>query len=333
MSLIRSYERAQGIPLRQRSGVIVITAAASYLVVAAVVMYYLLPVGFAMEGAELLLAQVGTVLVGAAVVAYVATTVRRGIRRRAALWALADDAGWEYAADVSDRIWGGSIDEQIERSARTTTDYLRAAQPVPFDTAERVFSVGSGEGATLHTTRMVRIPLSAEAPRITLRSRRGGGALSALPRVPHGRSELTLEGNFSDVFVVSVPHGYEVDALYLLTPDLMAILLDHASECDLEIIDATLHLYLSPLDLSDPHELSGFLTVVGVLHERFSRRTALYRDDAAPPVDADAYRRAGDTLAQGARSIDARARVGPIAAAVLAPLVPLAIGLVWTQFA
>lgn len=245
---------------------------------------------------------------------------------------LAADAGWEYVADVSDRIWGGSIDEQIERSMRWTTDYLSAAEPVPFDTAVRVFSVGEGQGATLHTTRMVRIPLSAEAPRITLRSRRGGGALSALPRVPRTRNELTLEGGFSDVFEVSVPDGYEVDALYLLTPDLMAILLDHAADCDLEIIDGTLHLYLSPVDLTDPEQLNGFLAVVGILHERFGRRTALYRDDTAPPVDAGTYRRSGDTLARDARTIDTRSRVGPIVAAVLTPLVPLTLGLVWMQF-
>lgn len=67
MSLIRCYERAQGVPLHQRAGAIALTAAVSYLAVAAVVMFYLLPVGFALEGAELLLAQVGAVLVGAAV--------------------------------------------------------------------------------------------------------------------------------------------------------------------------------------------------------------------------------------------------------------------------
>ncbi|WP_406249960.1 hypothetical protein ACI7YT_07645 [Microbacterium sp. M] len=257
--------------------------------------------------------------------------MRRGIRRRAALWTLATDLGWEYAADVSDRVWGGSIDEQIPRSARTTLDDVAAPEPTPFDSAQRVFSVGDGEGASLHTTRMVRIPLSAEAPRITLRSRRIAGALSALPRVPRGWNELTLEGGFSDVFEVSVPDAYEVDALYLLTPHLMAILLDHASGCDLEIIDGTLHLYLSPVDLTDPAQLSGFLAVVGVLHERFARRTALYRDEAAPPLDAEAHRRAGDSLSAAARALDTRTRFGPILAAVLAPLLPLALGLVWMQ--
>ena len=332
MSLIRSYERAQSTPMRHRTGTIVVTAAVSYLAVAAVVMFYLLPIGFALRGAELLLAQVVVAAIGAVVVAYAAATVRRGIRRRAALWALATDLGWEYAADVSDRVWGGSIDEQIPRSARTTLDYVAAPEPTPFDSAQRVFSVGDGEGASLHTTRMVRIPLSAEAPRITLRSRRGGGALSVLPRVPRGRNELTLEGSFSDVFEVSVPDGYEVDALYLLTPDLMAILLDHASGCDLEIIDGILHLYLSPVDLTDPVQLSSFLAVVGVLHERFARRTTLYRDEAAPPLDAEAHRRAGDTLSAAARTLDTRTRFGPILAAVLAPLVPLGLGLVWMQF-
>lgn len=303
----------------------------AYLGIGAVVALYLLPVGFGLEGGVLRAGQIVVIAAGAALVAYSALVVREGVRRRAGVWAVAAAMGWDYVGDISDRLWGDAIDEQIERSSRGSMDYLDASSAeVPFDSVLRTFSVGEGQGASAHVTRAVRIPLAAEAPRIALRTRSGHGTLSALPRVPRGSHGLRLEGNFSDVFDVSVPAGYERDALYVLTPDLMAILLDEVPDLDLELVDRTLHVYFPPLDLSAPGDLGRFLRVIAVLYERFGRRTVRYRDEAAPALDPAVHRRTGDTLSDAARTVRTRIRVGPVVAAVLAPLVPLLIGVVWT---
>ena len=319
---------------RVRGGVLIVAASAAYLAIAASVAFYLLPVGFGLQGGALLLAQLGTMLAGAVLVASSAITIRRHRRRRAALEGIAEALGWIYRADIGDRLWGGSIDEQIDRGSRTAQDHLDARHSdVPFDSVERTFVVGDREGATMHTVRAVRIPLPSEAPRITLRSRRGGGALSVLPRRPTGGSQLRLEGDFSDVFEVSVPTGYETDALYVLTPDLMAIILDESAQLDLEIVDSTLHVYFPAVDLTDPAELHGFLTVIAALHHRFGRRTLLYRDEAAEPLDPQTPRRHGDTLTERARTVDTRVRWWPVVAAVATPLVPMVIAAVWLHFA
>jgi hypothetical protein len=319
--------------LSGRGGLRLVLLSVAYAAIAAPIALYLLPAAFGLEGAPLLAAQIAVFVGGAAAVAYVAVTLRRDERHRAGLRALAAGMGWSYREDVSDRVWGGSVDEQIERSSRSSRDLIDAREAeIPFDSIERTVVVGDREGATVHRIRAVRIPLAAEAPRIALRSRRGGGALSLLPRRPRGRGELTLEGNFSDVFEVSVPAGYEADALYVLTPDLMAILLDASPDLDLEIVDRTLHVYFPAIDLTDPREASRFLTVIAALHERFARRTALYRDERAAPLDPSTYRRDGDTLAAQARTLDTRTRVWPIVLAVLTPLVPLLIAAVWLQF-
>lgn len=302
----------------------------AYLGIAAVVALYLLPVGFGLHGMVLLAAQLAVILGGALLVGTIAARIRRHQRQRAALIELAEAYGWCYRPDVGDRLWGGSIDEQIDRGNRTATDLLDARDAeIPFDSVERTFVTGDGEGSTMHTVRAVRIPLPSEVPRIALRSRRGAGALSLLPRRPRGRTELRLEGNFSDVFEVSVPAGSETAALYVLTPDLMAVLLNASADLDLELVDSTLHVYFPALDLTRPAELSRFLTAIAVLHERFGRRTLLYRDEAAEPLDPEAVRRAGDTLAPRARHLETRTRGMPVLAAVLTPLVPLVIAAVW----
>ncbi|KJL28125.1 hypothetical protein [Microbacterium oxydans] len=317
-----------------RGGALIAALSLAYAVVVAPVAFYLLPVGFELTGAALIAGQLGVIGAGAVLVLFSAARILRDARRRARLVELAHAAGWDYRQDVSDWIWGGSVDEQIERTGRSSRDHIDArGSDLPFDSAERTVVVGDREGATVHTIRAVRIPLSAEAPRITLRSRRGGGALSLLPRRPSGRSELRLEGNFSDVFEVSVPAGYETDALYLLTPDLMVILLDASADLDLEIVDSTLHVYFPAIDLTDPAVLARVLGAIAALHERFGRRTLLYRDERAPALDPAVSRRNGDTLAAAARTLDTRLRIGPIVLAVLTPLIPMLIAFAWLHLA
>ena len=48
---------------------------------------------------------------------------------------------------------------------------------------------------------------------------------------------LSLEGDFSEYFTLYCPREYERDALYVFTPDLMALLIDQTSTFDVEIVD------------------------------------------------------------------------------------------------
>ncbi len=47
---------------------------------------------------------------------------------------------------------------------------------------------------------------------------------------PDGAKQLELEGNFDNYFEVFVPQGFEVDALQILAPDVMADLIDNYKE-------------------------------------------------------------------------------------------------------
>ncbi|GAA1328325.1 hypothetical protein ACFSWE_11195 [Leucobacter albus] len=61
-------------------------------------------------------------------------------------------------------------------------------------------------------------------------------------RRPAPGQRLPLEGDFHRSFTVYCPSGYERDALYLLTPDVMAALVDGAQGFDVEIVDDRLLL-------------------------------------------------------------------------------------------
>lgn len=109
-------------------------------------------------------------------------------------------------------------------------------------------------------------------------------------RAPARSQRLGLEGDFNRFFDVYCPNGYERDALYLLTPDVMAALVDGARGFDVEIIDDRLILR-SRADLvtTDPGVWLTVAGAVGALSGR-TRQWRLWRDDRGDGADGTAPR-------------------------------------------
>jgi len=90
---------------------------------------------------------------------------------------------------------------------------------------------------------------------------------------------LSLEGDFDRYFRLSCPEGYERDALYLFTPDVMARFIDNASALEVEIVDDWMFLY-SPNELStlDPARWAWAFAVVSALLDKLDQ-WGRWRDD------------------------------------------------------
>lgn len=82
-----------------------------------------------------------------------------------------------------------------------------------------------------------------------------------------GSQRLRLEGDFDRYFAVYVPPGYERDALELLTPDVMACLIDHGRHWDVEIVDDRLivasHRFLRSSDRDEYTAILYFSELFG----------------------------------------------------------------------
>lgn len=100
----------------------------------------------------------------------------------------------------------------------------------------------------------VSIPLATTVPHIVLDSRRNQRVTAVGAGANLTRSQvLSLEGDFDRHFTVYCPEGYGADTLYFLTPDVMADLVDTASDWDVEFVDDRV-VFLRPgsiLDASD----------------------------------------------------------------------------------
>ena len=128
---------------------------------------------------------------------------------------------------------------------------------------------------------MARCPLDAPLPHIVLDATNNNGlfGMSNLPATFDRDQRLSLEGDFDEYFALHAPVGYESDALYLFTPDIMARFIDNAAALDVEIVDDWLFLY-AKRDFStlDPATWAWLFSVVGALLDKLAQ-WARWRDE------------------------------------------------------
>ncbi len=103
---------------------------------------------------------------------------------------------------------------------------------------------------------------------------------------------LSLEGDFDRHFALYCPAGYEADAMYLFTPDVMARLIDGASAFDVELVDEWVILTstqrTTTLDPARWRHVQGAIQAVTAKLDQWDRwrDDRLAHDDAPEPVIA-----------------------------------------------
>ncbi len=106
--------------------------------------------------------------------------------------------------------------------------------------------------------------------------------MSNLPTTFSRDQRLSLEGDFDQHFALYCPTGYERDALYLFTPDVMARFIDNAAALDVEIVDDRLFLYARrELSTLDPAVWQWIFGTVDAIDEKLGQ-WARWRDERLP---------------------------------------------------
>lgn len=109
------------------------------------------------------------------------------------------------------------------------------------------------------------------------------GPFSSLQHRPQDSQRMSLEGDFDSHFRLYVPEGYGPDALYVFTPDLMALLIDETGDLDVEIRDDRLIVYRpGGFDLLDERTWLRFAAIRAALGGKSWDRTVRYLDDRSP---------------------------------------------------
>jgi len=143
------------------------------------------------------------------------------------------------------------------------------------------YVTGSGKSQATHNWGFVALRLDRAMPNIVLDARSNNSLFgSNLPVTLDRKQILRLEGDFDQHFTLYCPAEYERDALYIFTPDLMALLIDEASPFDVELIDQWMFVYASrPFQLTDPVVLQRLFTIADTVGAKALDQTEHYADE------------------------------------------------------
>jgi len=281
---VDAFARAQRAGNRSSAGQIIAWVAAGFalLCVVPVIGIMILGLGYAVGGGTgVAVAGLLGLLLLAGLIVGIVMLVRRSIRtRNLTRFRLARFAGanaMSYVERIDDPPLPGLIFSS--GSSRMSTDVLRGVEPRFVEFGNYQYTTSNGKQSQTHRWGYVAVKLDVPLPNIVLDAL-GNNTLGSTVAGAFSRDQrLSLEGDFDRYFSLYCPAGYEVDALYLFTPDVMARFIDHAAQLDVEIVDDWLFLYARrEVSTLDPATWAWLFGAVGALLTKLDQ-WARWRDD------------------------------------------------------
>jgi len=102
-------------------------------------------------------------------------------------------------------------------------------------------TVGGGKSSRTYSYAVVRLQLPTSLPHMLLLSQKGTAVLG---RDLANRQDVQLEGNFNDYFKLQIEQGQQIDALTVITPDVMQTLVQSNQQEDIEVLGDELYFIM-----------------------------------------------------------------------------------------
>lgn len=196
----------------------------------------------------------------------------------------AQENGFSYSRDTTSHSQSGLIFH--EGHSRSYGDVISGMlKNTPFEMGNFFYTTGSGKNQQSHDWGYLMIPLKRHVPNMILDAKSNnigmfGVGITNLPSAFKNNQTLSLEGDFDTYFTLYAPEEYKQDALYIFTPDLMALLIDNTAKFDVETVDDKLYIYSSKqLDLLNPLLLEKLFQIIGTVGAKTISQTASYTDE------------------------------------------------------
>lgn len=214
--------------------------------------------------------------------------------------------GWTYSAAGGTPDFVGSMFDYLQNSR--VTDVFQDLRGQAIEVGIVTGTVGGGQAwagtggmvSTTFTTNevltmgYVAIDLATALPQYVLDAKSNDrGPVSSIIMPIAGGQTISLEGDFDNYFTLYGPKGYESDARYVFTPDLMVLLIDETGDFDVEIVENKLFVYSrGGFDLSSPALWQRIDRIRQVVGAKTRRQTDRYVD-ARPAVEGGRRLRLG----------------------------------------
>lgn len=166
-------------------------------------------------------------------------------------------------------------------SGRQATEHLMSQSGRFFDMGNYQYTTSNGKESTTHSWGFMALKLDRRLPHMVLDAQANNGFFGSNLPASFDRSQiLSLEGDFDRYFTLYCPRQYERDALYVFTPDLMALLIDNAAPFDVEVIDDWMFVYASqPFTMTWPGVYERLFRILQTVGAKAVTQTDRYADD------------------------------------------------------
>lgn len=220
----------------------------------------------------LALAGAVTVIAGVAWYAVASSRLQGETRFRVARFAAAN--GLEFVPRLVEPEAPGMIFDL--GTDRVASEIVRLSTPRPVEIANYRYVKKTTKTHETFQWSYLAFTLDRELPHIVLDGVGNDSRLlgSNLPVALATAQRLSLEGDFDRHFTLYCPEGYETEALYLFTPDLMERFVDAGGDLDVEIVDDRLYVYASggrSFASADPAMWEWVFTTVDALNAKLGR--------------------------------------------------------------
>lgn len=186
--------------------------------------------------------------------------------------------------------------------SRKALNHLRSATDRYLDIGNYQYSTGSGKSRSTHTWGFMALQLDRKLPNMVLDAKANNGLFGTtnLPATFAKDQVLSLEGDFNEHFTLYCPKQYERDALYVFTPDLMALLIDNAAPFDVEIVDDWMFVYSSrEFQSANPAVYQRLFQIVDTVGAKTLAQTDRYVDQRVGDFAANYVAPQGQRLKRG----------------------------------
>lgn len=187
-------------------------------------------------------------------------------------------------------------------SDRQSVEHFRTAEGRFLDLGNFRYTTGSGKNRTTRTWGFMALELDRRLPHMVLDAKSNNGLFGGtnLPTFFHKEQILSLEGDFDRYFTLYCPKEYERDALYVFTPDLMALLIDEVAPFDVEIVDDWMFVYSqAAFDVMNPATFERLFRIVETVGAKTVRQTDRYADERIGNRAVDIVAPQGQRLKRG----------------------------------
>ena len=184
--------------------------------------------------------------------------------------------------------------------SRAAYEHFRSASDRYLDFGNYRYTTGSGKNQSTHTWGFMALQLDRALPHMVLDSQANNFLGSNLPATFSKDQVLSLEGDFDRYFTLYCPKEYERDALYVFTPDLMALCIDNAAPFDIEIVDKWMFVYsAAPFDMSTGPIYQRLFGIVDTVGAKTLTQTDRYSDERVANFTANYVAPQGARLKRG----------------------------------